>query len=113
MALLNVEYWFRDPFSWYQTLSWILLVGSLFPVILGMRVLHMAGKPDPHREDVPLVGLEKTTVLVTSGIYRYIRHPLYSSLLLLAWGVFFKNPGWVGGLLGSGSDRFFACYCQG
>jgi protein-S-isoprenylcysteine O-methyltransferase Ste14 len=34
---------------------------------------------------------EKTTVVVTSGIYRYIRHPLYSSLLFLAWGTFLKD----------------------
>ena len=24
------------------------------------------------------------------------RHPLYSSLLFLAWGAFFKHPSWVG-----------------
>jgi len=33
--------------------------------------------------------------LVTEGIYRYIRHPMYSSLLLLAWGVFFKSFSWA------------------
>lgn len=33
---------------------------------------------------------------MTTGIYAYIRHPLYSSLLFLAWGVFFKAPGWAG-----------------
>jgi len=30
-------------------------------------------------------------VLVKRGAYKYIRHPLYSSLLLFAWGVFFKD----------------------
>jgi protein-S-isoprenylcysteine O-methyltransferase Ste14 len=29
---------------------------------------------------------------VETGAYRYIRHPLYSSLLGLAWGVFLKWP---------------------
>ena len=29
---------------------------------------------------------------MTSGIYRYIRHPLYSSLLFLAWGALLKAP---------------------
>ena len=43
-----------------------------------------------------LLDIEKTTELVTVGAYRYIRHPLYSSLLFLAWGAFFKNPSWVG-----------------
>jgi protein-S-isoprenylcysteine O-methyltransferase Ste14 len=46
-----------------------------------------------------LFGIEKTTELVIAGAYRYIRHPLYGSLLFLAWGGFFKHPSWVGGTL--------------
>jgi protein-S-isoprenylcysteine O-methyltransferase Ste14 len=46
-----------------------------------------------------MLEFEKTTSLVTVGAYRYIRHPLYSSLLFLAWGVFFKNPSWPGAIL--------------
>ena len=42
---------------------------------------------------------EKTTTLVTTGIYRYIRHPMYGSLLLFSWGLFFKQPSLVGGIL--------------
>ena len=55
-----------------------------------------------------LLGLEKTTELVTSGVYRYIRHPLYTSLLLLAWGAFLKAPGRrAGGLAGVASALLF------
>ncbi|MFC1726412.1 methyltransferase family protein [candidate division KSB1 bacterium] len=43
-----------------------------------------------------LLGIEKTTVLVTTGAYRYIRHPLYSSLLFLTWGAFFKHLSLLG-----------------
>ncbi len=44
------------------------------------------------REGEPqLLAFEKTSQLVTSGIYHYIRHPLYSSLLFLTWGIFFKS----------------------
>ena len=48
------------------------------------------------RNDPSLVGIEKTTRLVTADIYRYIRHPFYSSLLFLAWGIFFKHFSWLG-----------------
>ena len=46
-----------------------------------------------------LLAFEKTSTLVTSGIYLYIRHPLYSSLLFLTWGIFFKALAWLGMLL--------------
>ena len=60
---------------------------------MGVHALRTRGRPNVGREAEPnLLAFEKTTQLVTSGIYRYIRHPLYSSLLLLAWGIFFKHP---------------------
>jgi protein-S-isoprenylcysteine O-methyltransferase Ste14 len=99
LALLNIDVWFRDPFSWHQLISWPLLILSAFLVIAGVRLLRQRGKPDAQRDDVALVAFEKTTTLVTTGAYRYIRHPLYSSLLFLAWGIFFKAPSWLGGLL--------------
>ena len=59
-------------------------------MISGVQLLGTVGKPDGRRQDSTLLGLEKTTELVTQGLYRYVRHPLYSSLLFLAWGAFFK-----------------------
>jgi protein-S-isoprenylcysteine O-methyltransferase Ste14 len=99
LALLSIDVWFRDPFSWHQLISWPLLMASAFLVIVGVRQLKQRGEPDARRDDVPLVAFEKTTTLVNTGAYRYIRHPLYSSLLFLAWGIFFKAPSWLGGLL--------------
>ncbi len=96
LILLNLNYWFYEPFSIHQIISWLLLIVSLFLVIHGFQLLRRVGKPDSEREDPSLIGIEKTTELVTVGAYRYIRHPLYSSLLFLAWGVFFKHPSWVG-----------------
>lgn len=100
LVLLNVDTWFRDPWSWHQLISWVLLFGSIVPLAFGVHGLATRGKQVEHRQDdAQLLAFEKTTALVTTGIYRYIRHPLYSSLLLLGWGVFFKSPSWVGGLL--------------
>jgi protein-S-isoprenylcysteine O-methyltransferase Ste14 len=100
LVLLNVAVWFRDPFNWHQLISWVLLVVSFVPLVFGVRTLITRGKPVKRREDdASLLAFEKTSALVTTGIYRYIRHPLYSSLLILVWGVFFKEPSWLGGLL--------------
>jgi len=95
---LNVQTWFANPFAWYQLISWILLIGSLIPIIYGVLLLRSAGKPTD--------ALEATTRLVTSGIYHYIRHPLYASLLYLAWGIFFKSPSLLEGLIAAVTTAF-------
>jgi protein-S-isoprenylcysteine O-methyltransferase Ste14 len=100
LFLWNVDAWFRNPLAWYQLISWFLLIACCIPLILGVRSLVALGKPAEKRETEPqLLGFEKTTVLITAGIYRYIRHPLYSSLVFLAWGIFFKLPSVPGGVL--------------
>jgi protein-S-isoprenylcysteine O-methyltransferase Ste14 len=99
LVLLNVDFWFHEPFSFHQIISWFLLIVTLFLVIHGALLLHKVGKPDSKRDDSALVGIEKTTELVTEGAYRYIRHPIYSSAVYGIWGVFFKRPSWLGLLL--------------
>ncbi len=97
LFLLNVEVWFRDPFSMSQLVSWLLLIVATVLVIYGVYWLRRIGQPDDTREGAPLLAFEKTTTLVVEGIYRYIRHPMYSSLLFLAWGIFFKDVmSWAG-----------------
>jgi protein-S-isoprenylcysteine O-methyltransferase Ste14 len=96
LFLLNLDGWFRDPFSPHQFVSWVLLILSAFLVLHSVHLLRRTGKPDPRRDDTPMLGPEKTTALVSEGAYRYIRHPMYSSLLLLGWGIFFKDPSWPG-----------------
>lgn len=107
LFLLNVGFWFQNPFAWYQLIAWVLLFASLIPLAFGVNELKSRGKPTAKREgDSSLLALEKTTQLVTSGIYKYIRHPLYSSLLLLTWGIFFKLPSITGGALASLATLF-------
>ena len=83
LVLLNATYWFRDPFSPLQIVSWLMLIASLFLVVHGFYLLRVIGKPSG--------SVENTTVLVRRGAYQYIRHPLYASLLWLAWGAFLKD----------------------
>lgn len=94
---LNVRFWFYRPFAWNQILAWCLLIVCIVPLVFGVHSLRTRGKPATQRESDPsLLAFEKTTALVTSGIYRYIRHPLYSSLFLLTWGIYFKFVSWLG-----------------
>jgi protein-S-isoprenylcysteine O-methyltransferase Ste14 len=92
LLLANWQFWFADPLSITQIISWLLLLISLYMLIAGAFRLLKSGKPSGEREDDILYNFEKTTDLVTTGIYKYIRHPLYSSLFFLAWGIYFKHP---------------------
>jgi protein-S-isoprenylcysteine O-methyltransferase Ste14 len=97
LFLINAKFWFYKPLAWNQIIAWSLLLLCLIPLAFGIHSLRTRGKPTSRREGDPsLLAFETTTTLVTSGIYQYIRHPLYSSLLLLTWGIFFKAPSWFG-----------------
>ncbi|MEW6241107.1 MAG: isoprenylcysteine carboxylmethyltransferase family protein [Chloroflexota bacterium] len=107
LFLLNADFWFRDTFAPHQLIAWTLLFASFIPFGFGVHSLRTRGKQTAHREDdASLYAFEKTTQLITTGIYRYIRHPLYSSLLLLAWGIFFKHVSWAGIILVSIASGF-------
>ena len=57
----------------------------------------MIGRPAPTAVPTANLPIENTTTLVTVGAYRWIRHPLYASLLALACCAWLKDP------LGAGS----------
>lgn len=88
LVLLNADVWFRDPLAPRQLVSWVLLAGSIVFAEEGFRLLRGMGAPTG--------GFEDTTHLVTTGLYRFVRHPMYGSFLLGAAGAFLKRPSLVG-----------------
>jgi protein-S-isoprenylcysteine O-methyltransferase Ste14 len=93
LVLLNWKIWFREPFTIHQIISWILLISSIYPGISGYLLLKRQGKPEKN--------FENTTFIVKTGVFKYIRHPLYCSLLLFGTGVMFKDPGNIELILGA------------
>jgi len=98
LAVNNYKYWFDDPFSVYQIISWILLFYAMILIIVGVVLMKTKGKANltsrqtgKTREDNTLYSFERTTKLIETGIYKYIRHPLYGSLIFLTWGIYFKS----------------------
>jgi protein-S-isoprenylcysteine O-methyltransferase Ste14 len=97
LILWNAPVWFRDPLSGRQLVAWFLAAASIGLAIEGFRLLRVIGRPAPRNAGSANLAFENTTALVTVGAYRCIRHPLYASLLALAWSAWLKDP------LGSGS----------
>jgi protein-S-isoprenylcysteine O-methyltransferase Ste14 len=94
MVMLNLRVWFAYPFSAIQLVSWLLLCSSLYFVIYGYVLLKSIGKPQGGN-------FENTTVIVKTGLYKYIRHPLYLSILLAGTGVMLKDTGTIQLILGA------------
>lgn len=95
LLILNIPYWRDDPILPRQIVSWLFLAFSIYLAVESFYLLITRGKPGRERKDNTLLGLEKTTRMVTSRIYRFIRHPMYSSLIFLAWGAFLKQINWL------------------
>ena len=83
LGLLNSPVWFKDPLSILQVISWFLLILSLYYAIAAFGLIFRHGKP--------VQNFENTTRLVTTGLYHFVRHPMYGSLLFLGWGGFLKD----------------------
>lgn len=95
LVLFNAGYWFYASFVAQQIVSWLLLGASIYLALHGFYLLQIIGRPHVERVDSDgLFDFEKTTQLVVMGAYRYIRHPLYASLMYLAWGAFLKRVSW-------------------
>jgi protein-S-isoprenylcysteine O-methyltransferase Ste14 len=92
LLVSNYRYWFTDPLSLHQAVAWFLLVAALYLVMAGVLRFFKHGNISPDRPEKTLFSFEKTTELIDRGIYKYVRHPLYGSLIFLTWGIFFKHP---------------------
>jgi protein-S-isoprenylcysteine O-methyltransferase Ste14 len=74
-------------FNFKLVVTAIIAVSGCSIVIAGARTFHRAGTTvNPLRP-------EATTTLVTEGVYRFSRHPIYLGLamILLSWGIYLAN----------------------
>jgi protein-S-isoprenylcysteine O-methyltransferase Ste14 len=96
LIIVNLPVWHVDPLSFTQLLSCVFLALSIWLPIHAVKLLKAHGKPTEARSDDPaLYGFEKTSSIVSTGAFRYIRHPMYTALMLLAWGAFLKQFTWL------------------
>lgn len=73
-------------------LAFLTVLNIVFSWLVSLRQKRYHGRPSDQ--------MEKTTRLITSGMFRYFRHPLYLSLILGGFGAMMKDPGWLQAGLG-------------
>ena len=106
LAVINQPHWFIDPFSFFHFLSWCCLSVSICFIIQSLWMLKQKGG-HAERQDMPgNHTFENTVNVVEEGLYSYIRHPMYSSLLFLAWGAYLKDISFLTSVLVLGVTFF-------
>ena len=91
LLIQNYRYLIVEKFDIRPLISSMLMLTSLVLVLSAVIILRKKGIVSKQRHDHTLFDFEKTTVLIESGIFKYVRHPMYSSLLFLAWGILLRN----------------------
>jgi protein-S-isoprenylcysteine O-methyltransferase Ste14 len=82
--------------GWNQIVATVLLYLSLYLLFHSLYLLRTQGGNSARRTEQANFSFENTERLVQGSLYRYIRHPMYASLLLLIWGAFLKAPDLAG-----------------
>jgi protein-S-isoprenylcysteine O-methyltransferase Ste14 len=83
LFIFNAGSMFESASSPRQVFSWTLIALSASLALSGFYGLKTYGRA--------VQDWENTTRLVQKGVFRYIRHPLYASLMLLAVGMLLKD----------------------
>ena len=91
LAIQNHRYLIVEEFDLQQLISSALMIASLVFVLSAVFTMREKGRVSKQRRDHTLFGFEKTTVLIETGIFKYVRHPMYSSLIFLSWGFLLRN----------------------
>lgn len=78
VQLIPMEYPAWGQSLWLKTIGWGLLLMGAVLALGSALTLRLKGKPSS--------GWEHTTQLIETGIYRWIRHPLYLAALLVVTG---------------------------
>jgi protein-S-isoprenylcysteine O-methyltransferase Ste14 len=70
--------WSLEFFSWFKTIGWIVASVGLLIVVIALLQLNSNLSPFPTPKD--------NAVLIQNGLYAWVRHPIYTGVLLLFLG---------------------------
>jgi protein-S-isoprenylcysteine O-methyltransferase Ste14 len=85
-------------FGWSQMPGWLQVMGAL-ALVLSFYVLFLTFRENAYLALVVKVQEERGQTVVTSGPYRYVRHPMYGSMFLFLPGSALLLGSWWGLLL--------------
>jgi protein-S-isoprenylcysteine O-methyltransferase Ste14 len=82
-------------FGWSDVPVWLQVLGAL-GIVLSFYVMYLTYRENPYLYSVVKLQEEQGQSVVTTGPYRYVRHPLYSSSLVFFPATALLLGSWLG-----------------
>ena len=82
-------------FADYSRPEWVGYLGAVFFLNASWLLYH--SHADLNRNWIPIVGLRPDHKLITTGVYKNIRHPMYSAHMIWALAQAMILPNWIAG----------------
>ncbi len=93
MPLDAVRFRWSQMSGWLQVVGAVLLLGSFYLFFLTFR-------ENPYLSPAVRVQTERGQTVVSTGPYRYVRHPMYGTVIIFIVGTTLLLGSWYGLLLG-------------
>ena len=86
-------------FHWSQMPTWLHVMGAIV-LSCSFYLMWLTYRENPYLASAVRIQEERGQTVVSTGPYRYVRHPFYTSTLLFFLGSGFLLGSWIGVLLG-------------
>ena len=86
-------------FRWSQMPGWLQVVGAIL-LLVSFYLFFLTFRENPYASAAVRVQTERGQTVVTTGPYRYVRHPMYAAGIPFMVGTNFLLGSWYGLLMG-------------
>ncbi len=82
-------------FHWSQMPIWLQVVGAMI-FIASLYLFYLVYRVNPYLSPAVRIQKERGHMVVSSGLYRYVRHPLYAAFIPFLFGTTLLLGSWYG-----------------
>jgi len=86
-------------FHWTRMPVWLQVVGAII-LIISFCLFFLTFRENPYLSSAVHIQKERGQTVISTGLYHYVRHPMYSAFIPFVFGTAFLLGSWYGVLLG-------------